>query len=494
MPPSLPKKKNEFLSNVTKLSGAQFITLGLGFLTAPFFGRLFVPEEVGIFSVFMSLITLVTTFGTMRYELAVVLPEKDEDAINVWAAGALMLSSWVAILGLAVILGVGHLLEGTNYMAIVPFLWMVIVGITLGNLGALINQWLNRKKCYGANASSSITASVANQFGAIGAGALGHNSSLALIVVNLGSQVLGLAVKARVFVAETVTLWGKVRLRSIWAMMKRYRKFPLVELWSATLNTLSVHLAPLLLVYFYSPDIVGLYSQGMRLVQLPMILVGLAVGQVFYQQATEAKVNGTLPELVMKLMKGLVLVGGFPFLVLGLYGDTIFSILLGARWGEAGVYTQILAAWIFIVFCGAPLSSAYLVLERQGSLLLFNVITIIFRTVALIVGGLSGGPRLAIALYAIVGVILWLVFISNLFHLVKLPIFKTWVGNIRELFPAVFAAIPLLAVRQFITGASLQMVAVFCIALMYLAYMIWRHPLYRSSFDVLWNALRRRQT
>ena len=467
--------------------------MGLGLLTAPIFGRLFAPEQVGTFSVFIALITLITTFGTLRYELAVVLPEKDEDAINVWVAAAMFVFVWGIIFGLAVVLGIGNVLGGTSYAVIVPFLWLFPLGIVLGNLNGLMNQWLNRKKCFGSNAISSVTGSVTNQFGAIGAGSLGYSSAAALIGVNLFSQVLGLVVKARVFLVQTATHWNNVGWRSIWAMLKRYKKFPMVELWSATLNTLSTQLAPLLLVYFYSANVVGLYAQGMRLVQLPMMLIGQSVGQVFYQQAAEAQTTGRLPEMIKKLMGGLVLVGGFPFLVLGLYGDTIFSILLGARWGEAGVYTQILAGWIFFAFCGAPLSSAYLVLDRQGSLLLFNITTIFFRSLALVVGGLCGGPKLALSLYALVGVVLWVVLISNLFHLVRLPIFKTWIGYIRELIPALVTAIPLLVARQFITGASLQMAVVLCIALMYLAYMVWRHPLYRSYFDVLWNALRRRQ-
>ena len=134
----------------------------------------------------------------------------------------------------------------------------------------MLRHWLNRKKCFGANAVSSITASVSNQFGAIGGGWLGYNSAATLIVVNLISQVLGLTIKLRVFWLGTASLWRKVHPSAIGAMLKRYKKFPLVEIWSAILNTLSVQLAPLLLVYYFTPEIVGLYAQGMRLIQLPM--------------------------------------------------------------------------------------------------------------------------------------------------------------------------------------------------------------------------------
>ena len=61
------EKHGKFLSHVTKLASAQAISLVLGLITAPIFGRLFAPEQVGTFTLFFSVITLVSTFGTMHY-------------------------------------------------------------------------------------------------------------------------------------------------------------------------------------------------------------------------------------------------------------------------------------------------------------------------------------------------------------------------------------------------------------------------------------------
>ena len=41
------------------------------------------PDEFGVFALFVSLASLLGVLATGRYELAIVLPDKDEEAINV---------------------------------------------------------------------------------------------------------------------------------------------------------------------------------------------------------------------------------------------------------------------------------------------------------------------------------------------------------------------------------------------------------------------------
>jgi O-antigen/teichoic acid export membrane protein len=488
------EKHGKFLSHVTKLASAQVISLVLGLITAPIFGRLFAPEQVGTFTLFFSVVTLLTIFGTMHYEIAVVLPKDDDDAINVWTAGALILAVWSAVLGLAAVFGVGHMLLKTKYAAIAPFLWLVPLAMIIGNLGSLVTYWLNRKQQFGVNAASSVLASVCNQVGSIGGGWLGFRSAAGLIAVNLVAQVASLAVRIRAFWQLATPHWRKVSVSGVLAMLKRYRKFPLVEIWASFLNTLSTQLAPLLLAYYFSSEIVGQYAQGMRLIQLPTLLVGGAITQVFYSQASAALHDNRLPALVQKVMEGLVLVGSFPFLVLALYGDVIFGVLLGVRWVQAGVYAQILAGWCFLVFCGSPVSSIALVLDRQGELLLFNILTVVLRALTLVGAGLLGSPRLAITLYSLVGIGLWLVFLSALFHFASMPVLKSWTTHLKALMPTAVAAIPLLAARMLILGSSVRLLAVLFITLSYLGYMVWRHPLYRSVLNMVWNALANRRS
>jgi chromate transport protein ChrA len=116
-------------------------------------------------------------------------------------------------------------------------------------------------------------------------------------------------------------------------------------------------------------------------------------------------------------------------------------------------------------------------------------LTVVLRALALVGGGLLGSPRLAITLYSLVGIVLWLGFISALFHFASMPVLKSWTAHLKALVPTVVAAIPLLAARMLIPSSSFRLLAVLVITLSYLGYMVWRHPLYRSVLNMVRNAL-----
>jgi hypothetical protein len=85
--------------------------------------------------------------------------------------------------------------------------------------------------------------------------------------------------------------------------------------------------------------------------------------------------------------------------------------------------------------------------------------------------------------------VLWLGFISALFYFASMPVLKSWTAHLKALVPTAAAAIPLLAARMLIPWTSLRLLAVLLITLIYLGYMVWRHPLYRSVLNMVRNAL-----
>jgi O-antigen/teichoic acid export membrane protein len=50
---------------------------------SPILTRLYSPDDFGIFALYMSITSITGVVSTGRYELAVMLPKKDEDAMNI---------------------------------------------------------------------------------------------------------------------------------------------------------------------------------------------------------------------------------------------------------------------------------------------------------------------------------------------------------------------------------------------------------------------------
>jgi lipopolysaccharide exporter len=110
-----------------------------------------------------------------------------------------------------------------------------------------------------------------------------------------------------------------------------------------------------------------------------MSFIGSSISQVFFQRASEAKSEDALALMVENTFRLLVIIGMFPILTLTIVGSDVFSVIFGEIWTEAGVYAQILSIWVFVWFISSPLSTLYIIMEKQQFGLKFNIVNFITR-------------------------------------------------------------------------------------------------------------------
>ncbi len=195
--------------------------------------------------------------------------------------------------------------------------------------------------------------------------------------------------------------------KKVYEGFKKYRKFSLIDTWAALMNSVSWQLPAFLLSAFFTPAVVGFYSLGFRLLQLPMSFIGGSISQVFFQRASRAYSEGALPILVENVFRMLVIIGMFPILILTIVGGDVFTVIFGKAWAEAGVYAQILSLWAFIWFISSPLTTIYVIVEKPHFGFHYNFFNLITRLLSLIIGGLLGSARTALMLFSISGILVY---------------------------------------------------------------------------------------
>jgi O-antigen/teichoic acid export membrane protein len=406
-PPISKVRESSFAGDAAKLAGGAVLAQALGILVAPILSRLFAPEAFGTAALFKSIIQVIGVFACLGYERAILLPEENSDASSL-LAGSLLIAGGIALLtAVATLLLGGAVVTWLQAPALTPFLWLLPLAVLAYGISLALRFWHTRTKHFGLLSSVQMVSATSQAAVKLGAGFLGFTGSGSLI----GAGVVGQAVSAVSLGWHTSQESSRRHLRTSWnriaQQLWRYRKFPLLSTWSGLLNTLSLQLPILLLSAFFTQTIVGYFAFGMRVVGLPMTLLGNAVGQVFLQRASVAYRNSTLGVLVEDAIVRLAAVGIYPMLLLTLVGQDLFAIVFGTQWTEAGVYVQILSLWRLMVFIGSPITVVYLVMERQGAGLFVNLILLLSRLASLAVGGQLGNPRLALLLYAGVGVLIW---------------------------------------------------------------------------------------
>ena len=379
----------------------------LGILVMPVITRLFAPEAFGVLAIFASMTAIVGVVVCLRYELAIMLPYSNEEAVNILAVSLLSVIIMTFLSSLIVWLGSENIISLLHVPQLKNYLWLVPVAIFVQGIFVALSYWNSRTKHFGRLSVAQVISSLTTQTTKLAAGFSGLVSGGVLI----GTSVLGSVVSTAILGGQVWRDDKKFFLNHIhWKKIRkgyvRYKKFPLIDTWGGLLNSISWQLPALMLSSFFSVSTVGFYALGLMLLQKPLNLISGALSQVFYQKACKEKnVKGNNSELVENLMDKLMFIGILPTVILSMVGGELFVVVFGERWVEAGLYTQILAPWAFFCFISSPLSTLFLVYERQGAAFFVNLIIFTTRIISLYIGGIYQNIYLALGLFSSTGIV-----------------------------------------------------------------------------------------
>ena len=404
---SFTKPSNSFSGNVLRLVTGATFAQALGLLVAPIVTRLFAPEAFGVFALFAAMTAIIGVIVCLRYELAIMLPETDEEAANIVAVSLCAGILITIISALIIFFGSDYILMLVKAPELKNYLWLIPIFVLFSGSGVTLNYWNSRTKHFGRLSLVQIISSIITQTTKLAAGFAGFVSGGVLILTTLLGSIVSTGMLGRQIWKDDKKLFtNNVRWKKIKNGFTRYKKFPLIDTAGGLLNTISWQLPALMLSSFFSVSVVGLYALGLTVLQRPLSIISGALSQVFYQRANAEKhIKGNNGALVENLMDKLMFVGILPTAILAMIGEELFAVLFGAPWAEAGSYTQILAPWIFFWFISSPLSVLFLAYERQGAALSVHSLIFITRVVSLYIGGIYQNIYLALGLFSATGII-----------------------------------------------------------------------------------------
>jgi hypothetical protein len=107
--------------------------------------------------------------------------------------------------------------------------------------------------------------------------------------------------------------------------------------------------------------------------QAPVALINGALSQVFFQKFATV-MRGGMRDLVDRSVRASLVAGLVPFVLLALLAPSVFPWYLGADWADTGLIGQALVPWLYLNVATSPISTVFVVAERQGLMLVFAVV------------------------------------------------------------------------------------------------------------------------
>ncbi|MCM3548456.1 oligosaccharide flippase family protein [Alkalihalobacillus clausii] len=396
--------KNKFMRNLSLLmSGtvvAQLLTVGV----TPILTRLYSPDAFGALAIFSSIAGVLIILSTCRYEMAIVLPKEERVAINILGLCFSICVITCMVYYLLILLFGKNIVSVFGITEIEDVLWILPLSALAMGLYNTLNYWSTRNKQFKRVSISRVTQAGGVTATQIGLG-VGKVHSLGLFIGTVTGQMLGSLVLAlQVWKSDGSRIKRNLNVSSWFKLLFEYKDFPLYSSTQAMINAASISIPPLLLGIFYNATTVGYYALGIKLIQLPIALIGDAFNQVFLQKFSDhANKNDNLYKELKKATLLLALIAFLPAVGIILFSPRIFEFFLGTGWGSAGVFSSLLIVWLYFSFINRPAVVAIQVLRKQKYFLYYEIFLFITRFIVLFISAQHLNAFESIGLYSIVG-------------------------------------------------------------------------------------------
>lgn len=362
------KPKSEFSKNVLTLMTGTTIAQAIPIAISPILTRIYTPEDFGVFALYMAIVSIIAVVATGRYEMAIMLPKKDSDAINIVAL-SILISFFVSFISFVIVFIFNTQITNLlNNPEISNWLYFIPITILLTGIYQSFNYWSNRKKHYKRLAISRVVQSGSTASVNLGIGFCGFGSS-GLIIGQLLGQSISTTILGKLIWNEDKNKLNDIKNLKIFAIARRYIKFPKITIWSSFINSFYNNGKFLILGIVFLPNIIGQLYLAFRVLMIPVSIISTNIADVLFQKTSMMNnIKTSNKEILSKLIKVLFVlmsIALLPSVIIYFFGENLFSFIFGKNWTEAGQYASVLAIALFFQFSIAPFCKVFYVLKKM---------------------------------------------------------------------------------------------------------------------------------
>ncbi len=332
---------NEFLRNFFTLMSGNVIAQLIPVLASPFLTRIFEPAEFGLLGLFMIITNSFSVIGSARYEMAIMIPEKEEEAKNVFALSLFISIVTGIMFGTLTVFFHDIIIDKLQQPDFSSLLYLAPVVILFISIYQALNFWLIRKKEFRKNALNKIGQTFSSTAGSIVLGLLGVpygiviGYALGWVAINIVGWI---QLNSTGFKKAGITRSGMQKMFSVHSDFLTYNTLP------ALMNAVSSSLPLFFITIFYTSTIAGYFTLARQVLIVPVSFISYSVSQVLFQRATEKiQQKISIKKEFNNLFMLLAGVATLVFIVVSLTGPWLFSLVFGSKWETAGEFARILA-------------------------------------------------------------------------------------------------------------------------------------------------------
>jgi O-antigen/teichoic acid export membrane protein len=325
----------------------------ISLLALPIISRLYAPESYASWAIIMATAGIFGAIACFRYELAIVIPKKEEEASSIlWGCAISAITTGLIV---AVILQI-------------PWLHKIIMSETVGNewfytlfvpvmivtmgFNFILQYWSIRQQAYTLNSFAQIVLVIVTLILQVFWAVKYSASSLGLLIGSCGGQIASvLVLLIGIFYIGKYPQIGRHIFKAIPNVFNQYRNFFIYSTPYTLFGTARDRASIFVLGYFLENKEVGLYAFAQRIMGFLVSLVSNAIRPVLFQNAASKGIK-SVENKINNILRWLAIIT-IPFVVLYFfYAKEIFILFFGEKWAGSGFMGKFLILPVFtFLFC-----------------------------------------------------------------------------------------------------------------------------------------------
>ena len=356
----------------------------INIVVQPILTRIFPTETLGIYTYLISLATMIIPVASLKLDMLIVSEPNEKEAQYITDA-CIIINILISLI-YAIVIIVGYQVSDNNiFNKYGIIIYVVPVLVFTNGLRFLFISYLNRYKEYKTISIIAIIREAIRAVIQVGAGFL----SLGVFSLSMGyavSPLFGLNIQMRNYLKE---LKERPRIN-----LKKFKEIVLVKgkrqilflVPAQFINSFSASLVTISITALFSAKILGYYSAGVRILDIPIVFITSNVSKVCYQRISENVANKKpVLRTLMSVIIVLSAVSIMGFGTLYVIAPRLSEIVFGQGYRVAGEYIRCLCVMYAVRLVATSFAGVYTVFKKQNFELILNILLIVSAGVSYVV-------------------------------------------------------------------------------------------------------------
>ncbi|OUR82903.1 hypothetical protein A9Q82_05440 [Cycloclasticus sp. 46_120_T64] len=375
---------SSFLKNTGKLLAGNSIGQLIGIIAIPIITRLYSVEAYGEFSSLLAISLILATLSTLSLHLAILIPKSEEEAIKVFKFSLSLTYVFCLLISAVLYFFNEDVVSLLNIKSTPLIVYSIPLLVLLQSVYVTVTYMGVRVKVFGKVSASKVVEGISDRGIAILSGFSGFAFVGNLILARVTSSALAI-----LYLLPTLKRYqgqGKTSISNGFIVSK-YKRYLQYNTPSMLLINSMLQLPVVIIAAYFSSASAGLFAIANRLVNIPVTALGSAISKTFMQKIAEDKANDDIEKIKQNTDVFFTVLFAFlliPFSVLSVVADSLFIIVLGDKWADAGILASFLSYFAMSTLLVQAFGGLFDVMNKQQTRLIFHIGNFFVRIGALL--------------------------------------------------------------------------------------------------------------